>query len=94
MTDVIVSDPVPPSSHEPPGTVSQRIRYRDASGIVLAVAHQFLRPDGSIGGRDGRPDPKILMTPRGRLYTRHADEELCDDCPPHIRARLNRSGAP
>jgi hypothetical protein len=76
------SRPAPTAANEPPGTLSQRLRYRDANGTVFAVAHRYLRPDGSIGGR-GRPDPKILFTPTGRLDVdpNHGDiRGVCPDC--------------
>jgi len=45
---------------EPPGTRSQIIYYYDAEGEPVAVVHQYLRPDGSLGA-SGRPDPKQLL---------------------------------
>lgn len=80
LTDTFVSEPVPPGSHEPPGTLSQRIRYTTQQAELLAVAHQYLRPDGTIGGH-GRPDPKILFTRGGILYSAHGDHERCADRP-------------
>lgn len=49
----------PAGRGEPPGTRSQIIRYHDASGQWLVVVHQYLRPDGTLGG-SGKPDPKRL----------------------------------
>ena len=46
--------------HEPPGTRSQMVAYVDASGQRVALVHQYLRPDGTLGG-SGRPDPKLLI---------------------------------
>lgn len=43
----------------PPGTRSQMIHYEDHSGFVLAKAHRYVLPDGSLGG-SGRPDPKMV----------------------------------
>lgn len=44
---------------EPPGTRSQVIRYVDLSGQWVVVVHQYLRPNGDLGG-SGKPDPKRL----------------------------------
>jgi hypothetical protein len=43
----------------PPGTRSQRVIYYDGETAV-AVVHQYILPDGSIGA-SGRPDPKWLL---------------------------------
>ncbi len=60
-------DECPPSSPaEPPGTRSQMVAYLDAAGQRIALVHQYLRPDGTIGG-SGRPDPKELFDD-GILY--------------------------
>jgi hypothetical protein len=40
--------------------------YDDASGVMVAVVHQYLRPDGSLGA-SGLPDPKRLLV-NGILY--------------------------
>ena len=58
--------PAPVGAHQAPGTVSQMISYRDSDDTELARAHQYVRPDGTIGG-SGRPDPKILFE-NGILY--------------------------
>ena len=50
--------PAQASAGQIPGTVSQRIFYYREDKLV-AVVHQYVRPDGSIGG-SGRPDPKWL----------------------------------
>ena len=54
----------------PPGepfcTHSQMISYRDQSGREVALVHQYLRPDGSLGA-SGQPDPKRLLH-MGVLY--------------------------
>jgi hypothetical protein len=44
--------------HQPFGTRSQIIAYFDGDRKV-AIVHQYLRADGSIGG-SGRPDPKEI----------------------------------
>lgn len=48
-----------PSAHEPFCTWSRMYAYRTPDGQPVALAHQYDRPDGSIGG-SGRPDPKWL----------------------------------
>lgn len=58
--------PSPPPPGHPPGTRSQMISYFDSQGNRVARVHQYLRPDGSIGG-SGRPDPKMLMV-NGVIY--------------------------
>ena len=44
---------------EPYCTQSQVLRYLAEDGRWLVEVHQYLRPDGGIGG-SGRPDPKRL----------------------------------
>jgi hypothetical protein len=47
-------------SGQPRGTRSQIVGYFDRqTGDLLALAHQYRRPDGSIGG-SGNPDPKLV----------------------------------
>jgi len=58
--------PSPSDSHEPPCTRSQIIAYLDAQGRQVAIVHQYLRKDGSLGG-GGKPDPKKLFH-RGEIY--------------------------
>jgi len=60
------SSPSPKSSGEPPGTLSQIVAYLDSQGRQVAIVHQYLRRDGSVGG-SGRPDPKKLFH-NGKLY--------------------------
>jgi hypothetical protein len=45
------------SSGQGTGTRSQRVIYTDQNGRQVATVHQYLKPDGSLGG-SGRPDPK------------------------------------
>jgi len=51
-------------AHPPEGvpycTNSQIIYYYEPGNVLLAVAHQYLLPDGSLGG-SGKPDPKRLV---------------------------------
>ena len=49
----------PSRSGEPYCSMSQTIDYFTPDGERVARVHQYLRPDGSIGGK-GRPDPKWL----------------------------------
>ena len=58
--------PSPAASGQPYCTRSQILRYFDEDGQRVAVAHQYLRPDGSIGG-SGLPDPKAILQD-GVLY--------------------------
>jgi hypothetical protein len=52
--------PAPSAANEPPGTVSHILQYFDDAGWLVAQAHEYLRPDGTVGG-SGRPDPKWLF---------------------------------
>lgn len=45
---------------EPVCTYSQIVIYWDLQGNPVAMVHQYLRPDGTIGG-SGKPDPKWLI---------------------------------
>lgn len=54
------SHPNSPPPGEPYCTHSQILFYYTLTGQPIAVAHQYLRPDGTIGG-SGRPDPKRLF---------------------------------
>jgi hypothetical protein len=58
--------PSPQPAGEPHCTRSQMISYRDAEGHEVARVHQYLRPDGTLGG-SGKPDPKRLYN-RGTIY--------------------------
>src|SRR5262245_43653793 len=42
-----------------PGTLSQLIAYVDSNGNDVAIAHRYLKPDGTLAA-SGRPDPKVL----------------------------------
>lgn len=54
----------------PPGSRSQMIRFFDRDGNRIAVAHQYVLPDGT---RRGRPDPKMVEL-HGVRYTILSDE--------------------
>ena len=49
-----------PLAGQPPGTRSQIVYYSSAAGEKIAVVHQYLRPDGRLGG-SGLPDPQWLV---------------------------------
>lgn len=48
-----------PFKDHPVGTLSQIVHYLDELGRVVAIVHQFRKPNGKIGG-SGKPDPKML----------------------------------
>ena len=52
--------PTSTRSNEPFCTHSQIVAYLDDTGQRIAVVHQYLRPDATLGG-SGRPDPKLLV---------------------------------
>src|SRR5688500_3817542 len=52
--------PAPAQAEQPYCTRSQEVSYLDADGNEVARVHQYLRPDGTLGG-SGRPDPKRLL---------------------------------
>src|SRR2546430_901633 len=59
--------PSPPLAFVPDCTRSQLVAYVDAVGTTIALVHQYLKPDGTLGA-SGRPDPKMLLH-NGVLYT-------------------------
>ena len=60
------SHPSPPRAFLPTCTRSQILVYLDRSSRMVAVVHQYLRPDGTLGA-SGRRDPKALRH-EGVLY--------------------------
>ena len=64
-------DDPPPS--EPFCTHSQILWYYTRDGDPVAVVHQYLRPDGTLGGC-GLPDPKRLYLADRILYVSHSDD--------------------
>jgi hypothetical protein len=60
-----------PRSREPYCTNSQIVMYFDQKGKLLAIVHQYLRPDGSLGA-SGKPDPKRLYLPDKIISVRSA----------------------
>jgi len=63
------SHPDPPPKGEPFCTHSQILYYYTKDGSPVAIVHQYLRPDGSIGG-SGLPDPKRLFLPEKIIAVR------------------------
>lgn len=61
--------PAPAHVHEPPGTLSHVVVYLDRAGHAHAIAHEYLRPDGSIGA-SGQRDPKWVRF-RGAAWRLH-----------------------
>mgnify|MGYP000135597185 CR=1 FL=1 len=61
-----------PPNKEPYCTHSQIIRYYSLDGEPLAVAHQYLRPDGTLGA-SGKPDPKRLYLPDRVIAVRSSE---------------------
>ena len=45
---------------EPKCTHSQMLVYWESKVKPVALVHQYLRPDGKLGG-SGKPDPKIIV---------------------------------
>ncbi|GAC1406778.1 MAG: hypothetical protein NVSMB52_20290 [Chloroflexota bacterium] len=64
--EVANNHPSAPLAQEPFCTASQLIEYRTAAGTPVAIVHQYLRPDGTLG-LSGLPDPKMILD-RGVLY--------------------------
>ena len=67
--------PARTEANEPFCTYSQELSFRDTTNFEVARAHQYLRPDGTIGA-SGLPDPKRLYLD-GQLYrlTRKKDRK-------------------
>jgi hypothetical protein len=61
--------PSPATSRQPFCTRSQILAYLDLTGRKVALVHQYVRTDGSLGG-SGKPDPKQLYH-KGVLYVVH-----------------------
>lgn len=52
---------------EPPGTQSQIVYYYNDKNQPVAIVHQYLRPDGTIGA-SGLPDPKRVFLSDRIIY--------------------------
>ena len=57
---VIDNHPSPPLADEPVCTKSQLVAYLNQFGKKVALVHQYVRIDGTIGA-SGRPDPKEVF---------------------------------
>jgi hypothetical protein len=51
--------PAPSRLGASPGTVSHMLQYFERSGRIVAMAHEYVLPDGSLGA-SGQRDPKWL----------------------------------
>jgi hypothetical protein len=71
--------PAPAASGQPYCTRSQEVFYFDLEGMEVARVHQYLRPDGLLGG-SGRPDPKRLLQ-GGTLYRLSKQKEALSPNP-------------
>lgn len=58
---------VQPEVGLPMGTRSQMVWYLGQDGRKLALVHQYLLPDGTIGG-SGQPDPKRMILEDEIIY--------------------------
>ena len=63
------SHPDTPPQQEPRCTRSQIIVYHTVDGEPVALVHQYLRPDGTLGG-SGKPDPKRLVVGDRIIFVR------------------------
>lgn len=53
------SRPAPPSAGQPKGTLSETVEFKNRWGMLICIAHPYMRPDGSLGA-SGKRDPKYL----------------------------------
>jgi hypothetical protein len=58
--ECIYNKPAPAKAGQPRGTKSQIIAYINSKGEQIALVHQYLKRDGTLGG-GGQPDPKELL---------------------------------
>ncbi len=61
------SRPASAEAGQPAGTTSEIHVYFDLEMLRVAVVHQYVLPDGSLGG-SGRPDPKRLLLDNEILF--------------------------
>jgi hypothetical protein len=65
------------SSAHPDDAISRRVGYYDTAGNEVAVVHELLLADGTVGG-SGRPDPMrvaeagVVYVASGRFIVRRA----------------------
>ena len=73
LSPIVRDDKHPAPPHQPFCTRSQMIEYQNRQGRKVALVHQYLRPDGTVGA-SGKPDPKAIWTSRRYYYvSRKAD---------------------
>lgn len=63
------SHPAPSRSGNPQCTQSQILIYATRDRKPVALVHQYMRPDGKLGG-SGRPDPKMLAVEGETLFVK------------------------
>lgn len=56
------------AANQPPGTKSQLVYYYEKELTQVAIVHQYVLPDGSIGA-SGLPDPKWVYW-EGLIYAK------------------------
>lgn len=69
LTAIVKAERVPSEIDDetiPAGSVSQEVRYYNQDNEEVARVHQYVKPDGTLGG-SGLPDPKRLLID-GILY--------------------------
>jgi hypothetical protein len=66
IRQVIQRESHPAPAFLPHCTKSQMVAYYDQGGAKIALVHQYLQPDGTLGA-SGLPDPKRLLH-QGVLY--------------------------
>ena len=52
--------PAPAKLNEVPGTVSRILQYFDLKGELVAMTHEYVRPDGTLAA-SGKRDPKWIF---------------------------------
>lgn len=60
---------LPPPKGEPSCTRSQIVVYYSEKGEFVALAHRYVRPDGTLGA-SGLPDPKRMRLKNKIIATR------------------------
>ena len=70
----------PPPRGEPYCTHSQIVYYCTREGATVAVVHQYMRPDGTLGA-SGLPDPKCLILPDRVVRVLHEHKPPCTEDP-------------
>lgn len=60
ILEYIYNKPAGPEAGQTQGTKSQVVAYINSNGGQIALVHQYLKRDGTLGG-SGKPDPKELL---------------------------------